>query len=290
MLDVIVCNVRLGQCVLFYPHDNPAKYSMMVDCGHEGGFHPVDLFISLKDLEKNGNGQYEIGNLTLTNYDHDHFSGLPYLLKRARFKTVNFANNLSVKELLDMKDEETEALMALVGLRNTYSRTATDYTQPYQKTVFSLSVGDLGAAGITPSTNHLSQMVFVEVGNVMICIPGDLEADSWEVMLKKPGVQKLLKKTNIFFASHHGRENGYHGKVFDYCFPDCVIISDKEVVHGTQQGMAADYGKHVLGDGIVLEGPMGKKDRRKVITTRNDGHLWINIDAQGNVRYMARKS
>jgi len=117
-------------------------------------------------------------------------------------------------------------------------------------------------------------------------MPGDLEIESWELMLSKENVAKWLERTSIFFASHHGRENGYNPDIFKFCFPDCIVISDKEIVHATQQGMAGLYSPHVLGDGIVLKHGSGNM-RRKVITTRKDGDILIRIDARGNTAYHA---
>lgn len=286
MLDIVICDVRLGQSILFYPHENPERYSMMVDCGHDQDFHPIDLFINLNAFKKNWAGKYEIGNLVITNYDHDHFDGLPYLLEKAVIKTAYFANNLSTNDLIQMKDEMTPELAALVDLRERFTGAVTDFTPSYSSEIFSLTADELLAAGIEPTTNHLSQMIFVTAGKKVICIPGDLEKQSWNLMLKKERVRYLLQRTNIFFASHHGRENGYHDAVFDYCFPDCIIISDKEVVHGTQQGMSSLYAKHVVGEGVSLETTSGLTTR-KVLTTRKDGHLHIKLDVFGNVRYIS---
>jgi hypothetical protein len=284
MLDILVFDVRMGQCVFFWPEENPTDYSMLVDCGHDGDFHPVDILVDSGLLPKNEKGKNEIGNLTLTNYDHDHFSGLPHLLEKATFKTVNLAKNFAVNELIEMKEERTPALDALVGIRRTYTVPVTNYHPPYTKHVVSLTKEELEASDITPTTNHLSQLVFVKAGGIGLCLPGDLERPSWELMLKKPTVQAYLQETQVFFASHHGRDNGYHEDIFKYCSPDCVIMSDKEIVHGTQDGMAGIYGSHVVGDGIVLN-KSGDKALRRVITTRNDGHISIRIDAKNNVQY-----
>ena len=284
MMNIAVFDVGMGQCIFFRPDENPADYSMMVDCGHDGFFHPVDALLRWGWLPKNYNGLGELGNLTLTNYDHDHFSGLPYLRQATTLKTVNLAKNLTVDELNQIKEERTEALDELVRVRQRFTAPATDYHPPYTKHVASLTVDELLAAGITPTTNHLSQLVFVKAGGVGICVPGDLERPSWELMLQKPMVQYCLRETQIFFASHHGRANGYHEDIFQYCAPECVIMSDKSIVHGTQENMASRYGTQVHGDGVVL-GETGAP--RKVITTRNDGHILIGIDGRHDVQYRA---
>ena len=59
-------------------------------------------------------------------------------------------------------------------------------------------------------TNKLSQIVFVTYKGTCICIPGDLTSDAWEKHLKNINVQTKLKQTQIFIASHHGREDGFN--------------------------------------------------------------------------------
>lgn len=289
MLEILAFDVGMGQCVFFRPDANPADYSMMVDCGHDKDFHPIDALLSLDWLKRDvgdAADRCQLGNLTLTNYDHDHFSGLPYLLEKVTLKTVQLAKNLTVDELVGMKEEQTEALDELVRVRRRFTAPAENYHPPYTKHVVSLTVAELLAADMVPTTNHLSQLVFVKAEGVGICVPGDLEGPSWELMLQKPVVRQCLRETQIFFASHHGRDSGYHEGVFNYCSPKCVVMSDKAIVHNTQKSMSSLYGEHVAGDGVVLHKTSGSEPR-KVITTRNDGHIWIKIDNRNNVQFSA---
>ena len=97
------------------------------------------------------------------------------LLQKAVIKTAYFAKNLSIDELIDIKDEVTPALVSLVDLRSRFTSAVIDFQPSYRTDIFSLTSSELVAAGITPTTNHLSQMIFVEAGKNVICIPGDLE-------------------------------------------------------------------------------------------------------------------
>ncbi len=286
MLQCVIFNVRLGQCVAFIPEENKRDYSMFIDCGHDDDFHPIDHIFEY--LPKHNGHIRMLGNLTLTNYDHDHFSGLPYLKDKVKINRVSFPKNLTVDDLIDIKDEVTPALQAVIDIKNVYTEDvkAEEYNPPYEKRPFYLTKDELKKAGISIETNHLSQIVFIRYGGNTICITGDLEKPSWELMLKKPEVCDLLKQTNIFFASHHGRENGYCADVFKYCNPECIIISDKEIVHGTQENMSQTYGKHVCGDGITFKSG-STINFRKVITTRSDGHILINLHPSGDVEYIS---
>lgn len=280
----IIYNVKLGQCIGVLPHDQ-RDYAMMVDCGHDDEFHPIDDLSQY--LPQASNKKPSLRCLILTNYDHDHFSGLPNLHNSAIIESVLLPKNLSMEEVRNLKPTSTDALDTLEVIRTTYTADVTNYTPPFTRKVFSLQQTELTNAGIPIETNHLSQMVFVKYGETTICIPGDLENRSWELMLAKADVQAWLRQTNILIAPHHGRENGYHEEIFDYCKPSCIILSDKSVVHETQMDMTALYSGHVSGKGIVYTPATGNPVTRKTLTTRNDGHILVTIPLTGTPFFKA---
>ena len=281
MLDIIIFYVELGQSIFFYPHSNP-QCGMLVDCGNTPRFDPVDFLIEKGLLHHDGH-QHVLGEFVLTNYDQDHFSGLPYFRKKARVKSIRFAKNLASAEIKAQKPTVTEALEHVCYLQETYTGSVTDYAPPFTSLAYSLSKGQLN--GASPTTNNLSQMVFVEYGGSTICIAGDLEAPALTQLLAvKTAVKDRLQRTNVLVAAHHGRENGYAEEIFDHCSPECVVISDKQIVHGTQEGMSQAYANRVEGNGVKLLSSQSP-DPRKVLTTRKDGHIWIRFNTNGTREY-----
>lgn len=275
--DILIFDVGLGQSIFFYPHD-AGEYGLLIDCGNSQEFEPIDFLVKQKYIS---NGT--LADLTLTNYDQDHFSGLPYLRSRVTIRFVLFPKNLSSQEIKALKTKpHTEALLDTLEIKDAYIYPVTGYTPPYAKYVFALNKSDLEAPSTNNLTNNLSQVVFIEYLGTVICISGDLEVAGWEKLFAtKPAVTTWLARTNIFIASHHGRTNGYSPKVFDYCKPECIIISDKGIVHETQRNMSAVYGGHVAGDGVFYNDDAFNK--RKVLTTRDSGHLWVQL-LTGGVR------
>jgi beta-lactamase superfamily II metal-dependent hydrolase len=273
--DIFVFDVGLGQSIFIYPHSHP-EYGMMIDCGNTTDFNPIDYLI-----EKGYIGE-TLNNLTLTNYDQDHFSGLPYLSEKVGIYSVNFAKNLSSDEIKGLKTKpHTNALVTTCEMKDLYTGKLENYNPPYIKRVFHLEKSDLE----NYDTNNLSQVVFIEHNGTVICIPGDIEEIGWKMLLKKhPEIKDWLKKTNILVASHHGRENGYCSDIFSHCGPECVIISDKWVIHDTQEDMCSVYGRCVKGDGISFLGD-NSAQKRKVLTTRNDGHVFIQLFPGGSRYY-----
>lgn len=286
-MDVVVFDVGLGQSILFSPKGNP-DCLMLVDCGNTESFEPVDQIISwnLLKLSNKPNGKYILPNLTLTNYDEDHFSGLPYLVSKTEINSIIFPKNLTSIEIIDSKEEKTPSLEALLYLKDTYIYEKTlPETFPYNRQCFYLDKSDF--QDIDATTNNLSQVVFVAYNGITICIPGDLTSIAWEKLLRKDEIKDFLKRTTIFVASHHGREDGYCAEVFFYCKPECVIISDKMKLHSTQENMTSLYASKVFGKGIQLDGD--SSNSRKVLTTRNDGTIYIRILDNGSCVYSTFK-
>ena len=275
MFEIVIFNVGAGQCIFFYPNGQP-EYAMLVDCHESDDFSPIDFLLTRNLLYYNGAG-HVLSNLTVTNYDHDHFSGLPKIMERVHIDTVRFSKNISSEEL---KEESTDALEKICYIKNTYIGSAEHHKPPYVVRTYHLEQHEFESDDI--NTNHLSQMVFVEYANSHICIAGDLEGPAWELILQKQEVLDQLRNTNILVAPHHGRENGYHPDVFKYCSPECIIISDKELMYGTQDMMSQTYSSHIKGGGVVFGNVY-----RKVLTTRNDGHILITFNRDGSRAYQA---
>ena len=56
-------------------------------------------------------------------------------------------------------------------------------------------------------------------------------------------------------------------KVFEYCKPHIILLSDKSIVHDSQEH---DYSKHATG----VKWSSGQT--RRVLTTRCDGHIRLS--------------
>lgn len=276
-LQIAIFNVGAGQSIFLYPTAQ-TDHAMLVDCGgEENGFSPVEFLASKDILPKNENGHPRLGNLAITNYDHDHFSWLPDLWQKINIWTVRFPKNITSEELKNNKDEITNALTHVCHIKDTYTGPA-DYFKPVYS-VYSdhLSQDDLEG---NINTNHLSQIMFIDFAGSRICITGDLERVAWGKMLLRQNIREYLNTTNILIAPHHGRESGYHEDIFTYCKPELIVISDKNIMHDTQGGMAQRYAGHVIGNGITFG-----ESSRKVLTTRSDGHILIDFESDGTRSY-----
>lgn len=278
-LQILIFNVGAGQCIFIRP-THQDDHARLIDCGSMGGnddFNPIECIKNNNWLPNN-----QLGNLTITNYDHDHFSFINDLHINFEIKTTRLPKNISSSELKSIKSEVTNQLKKVCHLKDTYTSPAVNWKPVYRTYSFHLDQSDLETE---INTNHLSQIVFVEYANSKMCIAGDIENTVWQKLLSKQEVQEHLRSTNILVAPHHGRENGYHQDIFDYCSPEAIVISDKPLQHGTQDGMASKYANHVS-TGITFD----DKVTRKVLTTRSDGHILIDFKSDGSRFYTTNLS
>jgi hypothetical protein len=260
----------------------------MVDCGNTPKFEPIDKILEWNWLPEKTNDEppkHILKNLIITNYDQDHFSGLPYLRSKVKIETSRLPDNISSEEIKTIKDKITEPIKEIIELKNDHTRSIT-LDSPYLINTFYLNQSDFPNEEI--DTNKLSQVVFVTYKGTCICIPGDLTSPAWEKHLRNTKVQDKLKETQIFVASQHGRDDGFNENVFIYCWPEVIILSDKDMTHKTREGQTQTYEGKVEGSGVVFSGDAN--NLRKTLGTRSDGHLWILIEEDGTRFYKNIKS
>ena len=221
--------------------------------------------------------------LFVTNADLDHISDLNDLW-REDIAVHAFVRNRSVspevmRVIKDVGGELTEDIERYLDLH-------ADYIHPVNAP-FDQNMGGITARAFWNSpprfydTNNLSMVVFLRYGAFKILFPGDLEEDGWLALLEQAEFRAELAGTTVLVASHHGRENGYCDVLFNYCHPRAVVMSDKAIVHDTQN-MTQTYRQRVIDhwpNGLVVK-TTGRQ--RHVLTTRRDGWIQFVADDLGN--------
>jgi beta-lactamase superfamily II metal-dependent hydrolase len=257
-MEIKIFDVTHGFCAYLIA-DN--MNVMLFDCGHNErtGFRPSEY------LPRNNCTGIE--HLIISNFDQDHVSDLSNLIGTGLPIEVFFRNgSVSADQLTALKQESgpiTASMQAAIDLHAAYDG---DVTNPPEFPDIELKCFG-NKYPLFTATNNLSLVSFVHYDGMGIIFPGDLEKEGWSMLLCNSLFCRHLQRVNIFIASHHGRENGYCEDVFEYCSPDIVIISDKEIVHETQKN---NYKKHA--SGILWN---QEPEKRYVLTTRSDGMITI---------------
>lgn len=257
-----IFDVELGQCAAIHC---PNGQKVLIDAGHNASrpWWP-SLHFQGQNIER----------LIISNFDEDHMSDFVDLKEWASIRTIYWNASINSSALSNMKTPSgmgkgINAIFHWIKGVEAYGT----YVQP----------ADLGGVivhhycnpyGAFTDTNNLSLVSFVSYGSFKIIFPGDLETAGWKELLKIPAFRSELASLNVFVASHHGRENGCCEEVFNYCNPLAVIISDSYKQHGTQE-TSNWYANRVTGCKTI-----GQTERR-VLTTRNDGHITLEVRPGG---------
>ena len=271
-----IWDVEHGACAMLHHVLNAVAGRLaMIDSGDTCGWTPAGFITG--NLRRRG-----LDYLFITNADQDHMSGLQGL----------WDAGISVPVMHHNPTFGAAAFAAVKRQSGPLTRDAQRYMQNLDTFTEPIRFPfNAGMGGITATmfynpwpqfqkTNDLSLVVFVKFGPFGILFPGDLERQGWRNQLLDPRFRAMLSDVDVLVASHHGRESGYCEDVFTYCHPQAVVMSDKSVVHDTQN-MAQTYRNEVIKrhpDGVFVR---SSGRNRHVLTTRRDGWIQFEVTEQG---------
>ena len=257
-MRLTVHNVGHGLCISLI-HENGNV--MLWDCGHLDGSKPSEFLPAL--------GINTINRFFVTNYDEDHISDLPALRQKLNIELLHRNKSISNEQLRALKLQSgpislaMDAMLSMLDRYTVAEATAPEFPHVTFNTYYNNYRTDFD------DTNNISLVTLINCNGKSFVIPGDLEKPGWEKLLEKENFREALRKVDVFIASHHGRENGYCRKVFDYCSPEVIIFSDSPIKFASQE-MASIYALHASGDTFNGE-------TRYVLSTRNDGNIYWNL-------------
>jgi beta-lactamase superfamily II metal-dependent hydrolase len=259
-----IFNVEHGACALLTTSNGRR---VMIDCGDNTttGWEPGSYLAS--------QGITSLDRLIISNYDEDHVSGIANLLAYVNVGMITRNSSVSTNAIRTLKTEDGMGLsiQTLIDvLDNVYTGSVAATDLDFGDTSFELFYN-------TPSQfddeNNLSLVTFVTCGSRRLVFPGDLEEAGWLTLLRNPTFRSYLTGTDIFVASHHGRESGCCDEVFALSHPEFVIISDASKQHQTQETVPWYRTKT---RGFTYNGR-----QRHVVTTRRDGNIELNFAPTG---------
>lgn len=280
---ITIFDVEHGACAMI-THTNSAKLAM-IDSGHNETerWYPSQYI-------KNKMGRDTLDYLFITNADQDHLDDLNGLWEAGiDVKTLTRSRGVSPEDLRKIK-METARNADLGDDIERYLRIHQSYNSPVTES-FNEHMGGVTFKSFynkypdEKTTNNLSMAVFFDFEGFKILFPGDLERSGWMRLLERQDFRDELDTTTVLVASHHGRDSGYVEEVFNQpelqrlWQPECVVMSDKSLEHGTQEGMAQKYANRCTDEGVTTKGG----HRRWALTTRDDG--WIQFRVRSGNDY-----
>lgn len=278
---VTIWDVEHGACAMI-EHTESGRIAM-IDSGHNTTekWYPSQY---IKNVLKRDALDY----LFITNADLDHLDDLNGLWKAGiEVKTLIRSKGISPADLRKIKMESArdtglgEDIERYLSIHQSYNTTASE--------PFNAHMGGISYKSFWNSypefnkTNDLSMAVFFQYGSFKILFPGDLEVAGWRKLLENKSFREELDSTTVLVAAHHGRDNGFCEDVFEQRLlgrkwePRCVVMSDKNIEHKTQEGMAQRYAAKTGDEGVITHG----KNKRRVLTTRSDGRIQFIVKPGG---------
>lgn len=261
-----IFDVEHGACALFTSASTGVGCKrLLIDCGHNAtlGWYPGEHLQQL--------GVRTLEQLVITNYDEDHVSGYPDLLRRGIHVDWMIRNSSvapRVIKYLKSEDGMGRGIEALVNSLSHFGPPLASATPPSYPGVRLETFRN--TYPVFEDENNLSLVLYLEIHGFKFLFPGDMECAGFEYLLQTNArFRSVIGSIDVLVASHHGRDSGICEAMFDNCSckPQLVVISDDYKQYDTQETVSY-YASKCSG----IQDYRGCGPRR-VLTTRSDGEI-----------------
>ena len=271
-LDMRIWDVNHGNSMsVKLPNGNV----MMIDCGS----NPNTNFSSINQTRRLWGK--DLSYLIISHPYMDHIRDIvnidsfkPTTLLRPKLHPSILRNGKSGSNL--------DVIDTYIDFQNNYTAPARSPSAPSKEWGNQVEVTNYSLNGDHNDLNDYSFVTFISYGGFHFLSGGDLSSSGWDRLVEQEGQSFLdrLSKVNFFQASHHGRREGFTPDILDTMNPSLVLISDKEV---QDTSVTERYRPFCQGWKITDENT-GDETTRKVLTTRNDGRIKINVEIDDTTR------
>lgn len=264
-------NVDHGACSLLTLPTQSGYKNVLIDCGHSTNYQGHSWYPGEYLFH---HGIRHIDLLIITNYDEDHVSGLPSLIKRGiTVETILGNPSVGPNTIRHLKSKHGMG-PGIEIVANSLS----DRIQKGTHTPPPIIPGlDLSWAWNTwphwDTENDLSLVAHLNIRGINFLFPGDMERSGFENLLGNQQFSALMRGVNVLVAPHHGRENGKCPILFDVhsCNPDLVVISDCSKKFQSQETVPYYRSKAKGISGFRNHGT------KYVLTTRSDDYFYFSF-------------
>jgi len=289
-IECVIFNVEHGFCAFI---KSPNNYGLLIDCGERQGFSPIKWIKQHYNIGA-GNIEYHegrrIAEMIVTHLHADHFSDIGSFHGPVKDRPKILQRDKQTLKYIDEKiDEEKNA--SRKELLKKFKEFQEKYNQDVEKEVdwgfdffderqISFSDAENANSNRDKIINNRSFIIGIEYAGKKILIPGDIEKEGWEKAFEYSSIRKVLKGTNFFVTSHHGRKSGCHPDILEYTgIPDIYIVSARAGDDGTYYDF---YSKPENSKGYIVSGD--KEPSRVISTKRRNRSIKLEIDQNGRTK------
>lgn len=264
-LSIKIHNVGHGLAVFA---TTPNEQSIVIDLGAKSDFSPLEWLLR---------NTRTIDYLIITHPHGDHIDEIEKL-SHFHIDQINRPNHLSAEAVIQANQPSyASKVNSYMNLSSSYRYPISEESRvgnPSNSGGVEIQVFYSRSCGQSNINNH-SGVVYFSYEGIGIMIPGDNESPSWTELLDSPSFRAAWENTDIFIASHHGRESGYHSELF-YRKPKLCIVSDGRVQN---TDATSRYSSHATGMDINKRHSKST-ERRNCLTTRTDGTIDIEVSSR----------
>lgn len=259
-LKISVLNVGHGDFIYAV---TPLGQNLVIDCGSGGGDVSPSSFLS--KITK-------IDELQISHPHTDHFDDIIAMSR----KTINSFRCPDISGFTDAtigwKNSDKAKIAKLRQLKSSIKQdnNAVSCGDGFFHSVYFPNNVDKS------NPNTASCVTILGYGGFKMLFGGDLPDSGWCNLLKDMDFKSAMKGVNVLKVSHHGRKEGCSDELFKHISPDLCVISDKPI---------DDTNKNTVSTGWYearTKGIRFGQNIRKVLSTRNDGSIFFDIDFNGH--------
>lgn len=268
MMKINFYDVEHGNCTHII---TPNGKHILIDIGSREN---KSIVSHIKNKYFRNNYYGRIDGLILTHPHEDHIYDLPNLYKILRPKT--FSRPRGAFDVLPSRD--TIFHREIAEYANRMNREYNGSCEPNENPLNQYNNGGVEIEIISPPSyettkddlNTFSNLIIAKYEGYKFVLTGDNPKSILQEMMdsNKDSIRQKIINATVLLAPHHGRTDDFCDDFFKYVNPILTVVSDKSIVHTTQEETSSLY----KGRGAELYGR-----NRYVLTTRNDGTITFEV-------------
>ena len=282
-LRVVVFDVQHGFCAFV---KSPTGHVLLIDCGKGEEFSPVEYILANELSGAATYNGYRLTKLIISHPHDDHMEDIGTVIKK-------FQPAVLLRQKYDWEDikeageeEEYENLDTYADWQQTYNQPVANHPD------WGL---DIKSFFLTPEhAKKIDEAKYVNNSSIVVVVTfkgtcfaekflfgGDIEQSGWEELLNTESFKSAVKGVDFYISSHHGHTSGFSTALFDAMGrPILNIVS----AHRRDESVDSRYSNEEHASGAHVNG-----EKRRMLSTRKDGSVFIDVNAEGKYSLYTRK-
>jgi competence protein ComEC len=276
-VEVVFWDVQHGNASYI---KSPNDRNIVIDIGTGSYANNDQIFSPLLHLKN----RYDVAQLDYVIVTHPHLDHIDDILNFDYLspKVFKRPTHLSKEDILaGVREEDRPKFDEYLEINNRYNQSLgeNDPDDPCNPDNYGglIIKNFVPVSCSTSNINNHSIITVISYAGIKVIFTGDNELCSINELMENEQFINTVKNADILLAPHHGRESGYHNDFISIVNPRLVIISDSRFC---DTSAISRYNNKCRGWTVYKRD--GSSEKRKCLTTRNDGVITLNFGNGSN--------